>query len=229
MWQTDGRTDILPRYSPRYAYASRNKNVSWHVFGAKHCWSVPKMIQINGDVLKMWQRHSGLLVWLRLCVIQGVHFVKIVLLLQKYLHINGSDALKWALKGITVSRLSCNFGCQYAHNVQYKFQTIYNTIPAKKYKWNSSFSLTVGIYSVIISDMTMFLGNFKSAHPPLHNSSFESRFRFVFPYAIFPFLITVNNSSNNRIQNNYHTSAWKFSCTLYVIFPLSPTTLANWP
>ena len=25
-WQTDGRTDILPSYSPRYAYASRGKN-----------------------------------------------------------------------------------------------------------------------------------------------------------------------------------------------------------
>jgi len=25
-WQTDGRTDILPPYSPRYAYASRGKN-----------------------------------------------------------------------------------------------------------------------------------------------------------------------------------------------------------
>jgi len=24
--QTDGRTDILPRHSPRYAYASRGKN-----------------------------------------------------------------------------------------------------------------------------------------------------------------------------------------------------------
>ena len=27
VWQTDGRTDILPRHSPRYAYASRGKNV----------------------------------------------------------------------------------------------------------------------------------------------------------------------------------------------------------
>jgi len=25
--RTDGRTDILPRHSPRYAYASRGKNV----------------------------------------------------------------------------------------------------------------------------------------------------------------------------------------------------------
>jgi len=25
--QTDGQTDILPRYSPRYAYASRGKNL----------------------------------------------------------------------------------------------------------------------------------------------------------------------------------------------------------
>jgi len=31
--QTDGRTDILPRHSPRYAYASRDKN------GLTHCLS----------------------------------------------------------------------------------------------------------------------------------------------------------------------------------------------
>jgi len=28
VWQTDRRTDILPRHSPRYAYASRGKNHS---------------------------------------------------------------------------------------------------------------------------------------------------------------------------------------------------------
>ena len=31
VWQTDGRTDILPRRSPRYAYASRSNN--WFSFG----------------------------------------------------------------------------------------------------------------------------------------------------------------------------------------------------
>ena len=31
--RTDGRTDILPRHSPRYAYASRGKNArSWSRF-----------------------------------------------------------------------------------------------------------------------------------------------------------------------------------------------------
>ena len=34
VWQTDGQTDILPQHSPRYAYASRGKNLkkNWWMY-----------------------------------------------------------------------------------------------------------------------------------------------------------------------------------------------------
>jgi len=66
--QTDRQTDILPRHSPRYAYASRGKSRRFHVPQPTFLFSVETPLRLSRNMLHGWKENSTLTNCLAECV-----------------------------------------------------------------------------------------------------------------------------------------------------------------